>query len=188
MILKLFLTFLEIGLVSFGGGLGMISIVKDTVISNNWLTEEEFLNFVAISESTPGPLAVNMATFVGSSQAGFLGALVATIGVVLPSFIIILIIAKILKNISKYNSVNIVLTCIRPVVIALIIGTGITMFFSVICGFININYGLSFNYQGIIIILILFLINLYAKKIEKRRLPPVIMILISALLGLALYV
>ena len=90
--LTLFLTFLKIGAVSFGGGYGMISLIRETVLENAWLTEEEFLNFIAVAESTPGPLAVNMATFIGSAQAGFLGALVATLGVILPSFVIILII------------------------------------------------------------------------------------------------
>lgn len=187
MLLKLFLTFLEIGFVSFGGGLGMISIIKDTVISNNWLTEEEFLNFVAISESTPGPLAVNMATFVGSSQAGFLGALLATIGVVLPSFIIILLIAKIMKNLSKYQVVNMVLTFIRPVVVALIVGTAITMVLSVVGGFIAINTPLKIDYKAITIFLVLFGISIYSKKIEKRKLQPVMIILLSALLGLVIY-
>lgn len=80
--LKLFLIFLEIGAVSFGGGYGMISIIREKVLTFGWLSEDEFVNFIAVSESTPGPLAVNMATFVGSSQAGFIGGLIATLGVV----------------------------------------------------------------------------------------------------------
>ena len=92
---KLFLTFLEIGAVSFGGGYGMISLIREAVLSNHWLTESEFINFIAVSESTPGPLAVNMATFIGSSQGGVLGSLLATLGVVLPSFVIILLIAAV---------------------------------------------------------------------------------------------
>ncbi|MDO4387133.1 MAG: chromate transporter, partial [Clostridia bacterium] len=89
--LRLFLTFLMIGAVSFGGGYGMISLIRETVISNGWLTESELINFIAVSESTPGPLAVNMATFIGASQGGILGSLLATLGVVLPSFVIILL-------------------------------------------------------------------------------------------------
>ena len=83
--LKLFLNFLMIGALSFGGGYGMVSLVRETVISNGWLTESEFLNFIAVSESTPGPLAVNMATFIGSTQGGILGSFLATLGVVLIS-------------------------------------------------------------------------------------------------------
>lgn len=84
--LRLFLNFLMIGALSFGGGYGMVSLVRETVLSNGWLTENEFLNFIAVSESTPGPLAVNMATFIGSTLGGILGSFVATLGVVLPSF------------------------------------------------------------------------------------------------------
>ena len=69
---QLFLNFLMIGALSFGGGYGMISLVRETVLSHGWLTESEFLSFIAVSESTPGPLAVNMATFIGSSQGGLL--------------------------------------------------------------------------------------------------------------------
>ena len=92
-LLQLFWNFLVIGAVSFGGGFGMISLVREVVLGHGWLTESEFLSFIAVSESTPGPLAVNMATFIGSSQAGLPGALVATLGVVLPSFVIILLVA-----------------------------------------------------------------------------------------------
>ena len=95
--LQLFLNFLMIGTVSFGGGYGMISLIRETVISNEWLAESDFLNMIAVSESTPGPLAINMATFVGSTQGGFFGALAATFGVVLPSFIIISLIALAMK-------------------------------------------------------------------------------------------
>ena len=130
--LKLFLTFLEIGAFSFGGGYGMIAVIKESVVQNGWLTESEFLNFVAVSESTPGPLAVNMATFVGSSQAGFLGALLSTIGVILPSFLIILLIVIVMKNLLKLAGVNAALTGIRPAIIGLITATAITMIMSTI--------------------------------------------------------
>ena len=104
--LQLFLNFLMIGALSFGGGYGMISLVRETVLRHGWLTEAEFLSFIAVSESTPGPLAINMATFIGSSQGGFPGALIATLGVVLPSFFIILLIAAVLKNLMKYAGVE----------------------------------------------------------------------------------
>ena len=104
--IRLFWNFLMIGALSFGGGYGMISLVRETVLSNGWLTESEFLSFIAVSESTPGPLAVNMATFVGSSQGGFWGALVATLGVVLPSFLLLLLIAAVLRNLMKYRGVE----------------------------------------------------------------------------------
>lgn len=121
--LKLFLTFLEIGAVSFGGGYGMIALIREKVLLNGWLGDDEFMSLIAVSESTPGPLAVNMATFVGSSQGGVLGALAATFGVVLPSFIIILIIAALISNFMKYAGVQAFLSGIRPCVVALILAT-----------------------------------------------------------------
>ena len=137
--LTLFLTFLKIGAVSFGGGYGMISLIRETVLENAWLTEEEFLNFIAVAESTPGPLAVNMATFIGSAQAGFFGALVATLGVVLPSFVIILIIAALIKNLLKYAGVKSVLSGIRPTIVGLILATALTMFVTQIFGFTSVG-------------------------------------------------
>ena len=119
--IRLFWNFLMIGALSFGGGYGMISLVRETVLSNGWLTESEFLSFIAVSESTPGPLAVNMATFVGSSQGGFWGALVATLGVVLPSFLLLLLIAAVLRNLMKYRGVEAFLSGVRPCVVALIL-------------------------------------------------------------------
>ena len=118
---ELFWNFLMIGALSFGGGYGMISLVRETVLGHGWLTEGEFLSFIAVSESTPGPLAINMATFIGSSQGGFWGALCATLGVVLPSFVIILLVASVLQNLMKYAGVNAVLGGVRPCVVAMIL-------------------------------------------------------------------
>ena len=106
MLWQLFWTFLEIGAVSFGGGYGMISLIREKVLLHGWLEETQFLSFIAVSESTPGPLAINMATFIGSSQAGMAGAICATLGVVLPSFFIILLIAALIHNLLQYAGVN----------------------------------------------------------------------------------
>lgn len=104
MIFELFTTFFKIGLFTFGGGYGMISIVKDECIDKkNWITNDEFVNLIAVAESTPGPIAVNMATYVGYKKAKLVGAMAATIGVVLPSLIIIYIIAIYLKDFLKYK-------------------------------------------------------------------------------------
>lgn len=93
----------------------MVSLVQETFLSNGWLSESEFMNFIAVSESTPGPLAINMATFIGSTQGGILGSLFATTGVVLPSFIIILLISAVLKNLLKYSAVNAFYQAYAPV-------------------------------------------------------------------------
>ena len=97
----LFIEFFKIGLFTIGGGYAMIPLVRETVISYGWLPEGEFYDFLGICESTPGPIAINMATYVGSVQGGIFGSFCATMGVVLPSFIIILLIASILKNFTE---------------------------------------------------------------------------------------
>ena len=96
--LILFFSFFIIGLFTFGGGYAMIPLIEDLVISKEWMTIDEFYSFLGVCESTPGPIAINMATFIGTSQGGLLGAIAATLGVVLPSFIIILLVASLLKK------------------------------------------------------------------------------------------
>lgn len=185
--LQLFLTFLKIGVVSFGGGYGMISLIREEVLVHGWLTEETFLNFIAVSESTPGPLAVNMATFIGSSQGGILGSFLATLGVVLPSFVIILLISAVLKNILKYAGVQATLGGIRPAIVGLICGTSITMMLSTIFGFSKLGDTMTIDYKGIIIFAVLAVIYFVVKKFKKKELSPIILILISAVLGMLMY-
>ena len=160
---KLFLTFLEIGAVSFGGGYGMISIIREAVLSNHWLTESEFINFIAVSESTPGPLAVNMATFIGSSQGGVLGSLLATLGVVLPSFVIILLIAAVLSNLLKYAGVQAFLSGVRPCVVALILTMGLSTLF----GFTTIRSAPEVDLRGVVILLLLITLHFGYKHFKK---------------------
>jgi chromate transporter len=185
--LQLFLTFFEIGLFTFGGGYAMISLIRDKAISLGWLSEEELLNMIAVSESTPGPIAVNMATFVGSTQGGVLGSLVATLGVVLPSFIIILLISKVLHSFLKYKGVKAVLKGVRPCTVALILGTAVTMALSILLGFKGIFDGFSPDLKGIIIFAILIAIAFISKKITKKKPSPILMILVSAALGIITY-
>lgn len=125
MILKLFALFFKIGLFTFGGGYGMISIVKDECVDKrNWVDNEEFVNLIAIAESTPGPLAVNMATYVGYKKAKLAGAIFATIGVVTPSVIIIYLIANYLNDFLKYEIVANAFRGIRIAVSIIVIRTG----------------------------------------------------------------
>ena len=185
--LKLFLTFFEIGLFTFGGGYAMISLIRDKSLSLGWLTEEELLNMIAVSESTPGPIAVNMATFVGSTQGGVLGSLAATLGVVLPSFIIILLISSVIRNFLKYKGVKAFLSGVRPCVVALILGTAITMAGGTLLGFTTVQSGLSIDIKGILILAILVAIAVAFRKIAKKKPSPILMILISAGLGMLIY-
>ena len=185
--LTLFLTFFEIGLFTFGGGYAMISLIREKALALGWLTEEELLNMIAVSESTPGPIAVNMATFVGSTQGGILGSLAATLGVVLPSFIVILLIAAFIRNFLKYKGVQAFLGGVRPCVVALIIATAVTMALSTLLGFTTISGGFAPDLRGIIILAILVAIALLFKKLKKKKPSPILMILISAGLGMILY-
>lgn len=185
--LKLFLTFLEIGAVSFGGGYGMISLIREKVLLNGWMTEGELLNFIAVAESTPGPIAVNMATFVGSSQGGFLGSICATAGVVLPSFIIILIIAALIRNFLKFRVVSAFLSGVRPCVVGLIFATGITMLATKLVGISTVYDKFSADLSGVLILALLILTSAVCKKITGKKPSPIFMIGISALSGIVFY-
>ncbi|MBQ7387660.1 MAG: chromate transporter [Clostridia bacterium] len=185
--LELFLTFLQIGAFSFGGGYGMISLIREKVLMHGWLTEEELLNMIAVAESTPGPIAVNMATFVGSAQGGILGSVLATLGIALPSFVIILIIAALIRNFLRYKGVQAFLGGIRPCVVGLILATAITMFMSTAIGFGGIGDTLAIDFKGIIIFAILIAITVVAKLAFKKKPSPILMILISAGLGMLIY-
>ena len=202
--LELFLTFLKIGVVSFGGGYGMIALIRESVLTNGWLTEDALINFIAVAESTPGPIAVNMATFIGSSQAGILGALVATLGVVLPSFIIILIIASLIKNLLKYAGVKATLEAIRPAIVGLILATAFTMLMSVMFGISTAESHGCVDWRGILIFAVMALVSiLYSRsgdekrgaftgntpsaKIKITRVSPILIFVLAGLLGLLLY-
>ena len=183
----LFLVFFKIGAVSFGGGYGMISLLQDELVAHGWLTKEMLMNFIAVAESTPGPIAVNVATFVGSSQAGVLGALLATLGVVLPSFFIILVIAAIMHNLLKFKGVQAVLGGIRPSIVGLVLGTAITMALTALFGFSSIGQGFSFDWRAFVILFLLFALWFGIKKWKKKELSPIVLILLSAVFGIGCY-
>ena len=186
-LLRLFLTFLKIGAVAFGGGYVMIPLMRDECLENGWLTEAELLDFIAVSESTPGPIAVNMATFVGSSQAGILGALVATLGVVLPSFCVILLVAAALRQLLRYRGVRAVLSGVRPVVVALILSTALTMFLSLTLGVGKIGDAQTFSLPGLSLFVFLFAIALLWRRLRRRPISPIFLILFSGIAGVVLF-
>ena len=187
MILKLFLAFLKIGAVSFGGGYGMISLIRETVLANGWLTETELINLIAISESTPGPIAVNMATYIGSAQAGLIGAIAATFGVVLPSFCVILLIAALLRNLMKYRAVQALLDGIRPCVVGLILAVALTLLLRTLFAFETFSDTPVPDWRSILILGLLIAINAIRKRTHKKRFPPIAMIAVSAGLGILLF-
>jgi chromate transporter len=180
--LQLFIEFFLIGLFTFGGGYAMIPLVRETVLENGWLTEAQFYDFIGVCESTPGPIAVNMATFVGSDQAGVFGCICATLGVVLPSFIIILIIAMISGKFLKNKYVQRALKGIKAVVLGLIISTGI-IFVIKTFGFVSLNE-FNFNLISTIILVLLFIIYYGYSFIRKKKINAILLIGISAVLGI----
>ncbi len=184
--LYLFFEFFVIGLFTFGGGYAMIPLVRTLVLERGWMSESLFLDFLAVAESTPGPIAINMATFVGATQAGVLGSLVATFGVVLPSFIIIVLIASILKNILENKYVRSFLEGIKPVIVGLILSTGLILLAKAV-GFVDLT---TFNYspQTIIITTILMTIYFGYKYFYKKKMNSILFILLSSGIGLATFI
>lgn len=181
---QLFWQFLKIGAVSFGGGYGMIALIRETVLQNNWLTESEFMAFIAVSESTPGPLAVNMATFIGASQGGVAGAFLATLGVVLPAFFIILVIASCMNNLLKYAGVQAFLAGVRPCIAVLILATAVTMGLNVFLGIKDMGDSLNVQYGRVFIFFMLAGMEWIAKRAKRKVPSPILMILLSACLGI----
>ena len=127
-VLDLWLTFMKIGAFTFGGGYAMIPLIqREAVEKKKWITDDELLEVVAIAESTPGPIAINSATFIGYRVAGFFGSFAATLGVVLPSFVIISLIAMLLRGFADFPAVRYAFIGIRAGVLALIVKTFYTM-------------------------------------------------------------
>ena len=130
--LELFLAFLKVGCFSFGGAYGAISLIRDVVLTHGWLSEETLTYMIAVSESTPGPIMVNLATYIGLSQAGISGAVLATFAVVLPAFVIILLFVAALKRVWNHGCVQAVIGGLKPCVIGIILATGVTMILGLI--------------------------------------------------------
>lgn len=132
-LLKLFFTFFKIGLFTFGGGYAMLPLIEEEVVRNGWMDTSDLVNFIAVSESTPGPFAVNVSTYVGCEVAGVLGSLCATLGVIMPSFIVILVVAKCFEKFKSSKTVKGCMSGLKPAVIGLIanavISIGRTAFF-----------------------------------------------------------
>lgn len=176
--LQLFLTFLKIGAFTFGGGYAMIPIIqKEVVDKKKWLTEEDILDVVAIAESTPGPIAINAATFVGYKVAGFFGALCSTLGVVLPSFLIILLVSVFYKKFSQAQVVKNAFWGIRIAVLALILNALLALhkqspkkLFTYVIAFLAFVAVVFFKLNIILIIVLAAIAGLvyeYAGKEEK---------------------
>ncbi|MBR6101001.1 MAG: chromate transporter [Ruminococcus sp.] len=176
---ELFLIFMKIGAFTFGGGYAMIAMIQAEAEQNGWLTQEQLVDFVALSESTPGPLALNMATFVGLKTGGILGAMIATAGIVLPSFIIILIIAKCFEKFRKSKALDGIMSGLKPAVVGLIgaafISVARTVFFP---------SGVSFAALSEASFWVFLSIFALTAVLAFKKIHPIRIILLSAAIGI----
>ncbi len=180
---ELFAGFLKVGCFAFGGAYGAIPLIRETVLSYGWLDEEMLTYMIAVSESTPGPIMVNLATYVGSVKAGLAGSLVATLAVVLPSFLIILLVTALLKTVLKNPYVQAVLKGLKPCVAGIILATGLFMIFR--NGFVMQNN--TFLLRPFLLTMLLGIVYFGSRKMIKGGLSPVRLICISAIMGILFY-
>ena len=182
-LLDLFIGFLKVGCFAFGGAYGAIPLIRDVVISYGWLSDEMLTYMIAVSESTPGPIMVNLATYVGSSQAGFTGSLIATLAVVLPSFIIVLLVTALLETALNNPYIQALLRGLKPCMIGIVLATGISMI---------LKNGIVLQDNQMFIRPLLMTIGLGvvyfgSRRFRKRGISPILLICISAVAGILIY-
>lgn len=177
-LLKLFLTMFKIGLFTFGGGYAMVAIIeRELVEKKKWIEHEEFMDVIAIAESTPGPIAINSATYIGYKIGGFFGSLFATLGVVLPSFIIILIISLFYEQFIQIELVKYAFNGIQACVAFLILSAGLKMFKKLKKTVLNIIL-FSLTLGGVVIFTLFF---------PQIDISSIFYILIGGLVGIVVY-
>ena len=185
---KLFYTFFKIGLFTIGGGYAMLPLIQEEVINNGWLPKEEIVNFIAVSESTPGPFAVNISTYIGSVLGGefsilgsLFGSFCATLGVILPSFIIILIVARFYEKFKTNKIVAGCMTGLKPAVVGLIGGAILSIFLTVFLPEEQTVLEILKTVQTYVSLGIFALCSILAFK----KVHPIIIICLSAVAGIA---
>lgn len=190
--LSIIYDFLMIGLLSFGGGYTTIPMVKDIVEKYEVLNMEMLENFIAISESTPGPIAINLATFVGNEICGLLGGIIATLCEILPAFIIILIFVKYFKKYIDNENVKFALSIIRPCIVGIIMAVGIGMFVGNISPYFlpldKLKYSGNVIYiiKYFIVVAIIIIDLIISKKFYKKKISSIKIIIFGAILGIAI--
>ncbi|SFR76169.1 chromate transporter [[Clostridium] aminophilum] len=179
----LFIGFLKVGCFAFGGAYGAIPLIRDVVLHYGWLDDEMLAYMIAVSESTPGPIMVNMATYVGRTQAGAAGAAVATVAVVIPSFLIILLVLGILKRIWNHPYMQAVLRGLKPCMTGIILATGVNM--TARNAFVLTN-GAPEVCPAVMTVL-LAAVYYGSRRIRKGGISPILLIVISAAAGTVIY-
>lgn len=196
--LLLFWEYFKIGLFTIGGGYAMLPMVIQVVQKHQWLTNDQLYNFIGVAESTPGPFAINLATFVGTmvgnEQFGFwggvLGAVVATFAVVLPSLVIIVIVSKLLEQFKSSKYVQGALYGIRPVVVGLVLSAMIGIATNVVLPNVDLTNIPSSNvtpFNWVSLVMMCAFLPLSRLKIKGKKVHPIFMILLSAGLGVLLF-
>ena len=177
---ELFITFFKLGVFTVGGGYAMLPLIQKEVLLHGWMSEAELLDFIAVSESTPGPFAINIATYTGITVSGLLGAFCSTLGVVLPSFLIILAVARFFEKINKKRIVKSVMSGLKPAAVGLIaaaiLSVGKTVLFPT-----RIAASVFYCPEFYISIGIFLLSGLLTFK----KIHPIYVIILSAILGIA---
>lgn len=179
-LLQLFITFFKIGIFTIGGGYAMIPLIQQEVVQKGWVNVVDIMDFIAISESTPGPFAVNISTFCGISASNFTGAVFATLGVILPSFLIILYIAKKSDCFLSNKYVRLGLLSVRAAIVGLI---GFVIFEFMKLGFVSDN---NIDFKAIVIFILLLGYFIF-RKYRKKNINPITIILLSACFGMFFY-
>jgi chromate transporter len=188
--LQLLASFIKIGLFSFGGGYAMIPLIQREIESHGWLSASQFVDIIAIAEMTPGPIAVNSATFVGYKAAGFWGGLVATIGVAIPSLVLILVVSRYFFKFQHHPVNKMVFYGIRPVIVGLIFAAAI---FVAQTTFFNEGITLNLNHifknpLSIIDFKSIFIFALTLIGLIKFKINPILIIVLSGIIGLLITV
>ncbi len=183
--LELFIGFLKVGLFAFGGAYAAIPLIRDVVIENGWLDDEMFSYMIAVSESTPGPIIINLATYVGNVKGGFLGALIATSSVVLPCFLIILFLVSILRKLIKNKVTRAVIDGLKSCVVGIIIATGFFMILQNIIAFDESKN--EINFKMLYVTIFLLLLNFFYKWKFKNSPSPILFIIFSSIIGLLVW-
>lgn len=197
--LQLFWEYFKIGLFTIGGGYAMLPLVTQIVQRHGWLTEEELISFIGVAESTPGPFAINLATFVGNTVGlqsglgvfgGILGSLVATVAVVLPSLIIIIVVTILFEKFKSSKYVQGALFGIKPIVVGLILCAVFTIAGKVVLpklNFKNIQASGFSQFNWISLIIVAAIVPLSHIKIKRKKIHPIFLILLSAVVGIVLF-
>lgn len=181
--LQLFLSFLQIGLFSFGGGYAAMPLIQGEIVtSHGWLSMSEFTDLITISQMTPGPIAVNSATFVGIKIAGIPGAIVATAGCILPSCVIVTLLARLYLKYRSMNVLQSVLTTLRPAVVAMIASAGISILVSAFWGNDGAVTLAGTNWSLVVIFIVSFAL------LKKWKMNPILVMVLAGVLKLAVAV